>query len=211
MILLLKWVHFSEQICSIHNCTFQITNFGEKKSEKRAQRLVHSSSGKFVSVELEWSKSSTFLFWINGLRQSIPHEISSRLVDQSIHCAAGSAISDTVGLQLRWRRRRLSRFADLAAGERNLVIGLDGLQRVTFSGATLSSSSVVTISCICWANPSTVVEGFVNNADSRRDAWNFSRSILLMRLEATGTAGTIGVTGIWRVAVIQHHLCIIHS
>ena len=46
----------------------------------------------------------------------------------------------------------------------------------------------------CWAKPSTVVGGFVNNADSRRDAWNFSRSILLMRLEATGTAGTIDIT-----------------
>ena len=188
---------------------FKLRILETKKSEKRAHRLVHSSSGKIVSVELECSKSLTVRHFcvgstdsdsrsrMNSVRDSL---ISRFAVRQDLRYATRSD-SSLVDFQAR-SRRRISRFADLAAGERNFVIGLDGLRRVTFSGATLSSSSV-TISWICWANPSTVIEGFVNNADCRRDAWNFSRSILLMRLEATGTAGTIGVTGIRRVAMMR--------
>ena len=180
-----------------------------KKSENRVHRLAHSSSGRIVSVELEWSKSFTvrhFCFGsvdsVNRSRmKSVRDSLIRRLaVRQALRYATRSD-SSFVDFQMR-SRRRLSRFADLAAGERNFVIGFDGLRRVVLSGATLSSSSV-TISWICWANPSTVVEGFVKSADSRRDAWNFSRSMLFMRLEATGTAGTIGVTGIWRVATMR--------
>ena len=38
---------------------FKLRILETKKSEKRAHGLAHSSSGRIVSVELEWSKSLT--------------------------------------------------------------------------------------------------------------------------------------------------------
>ena len=163
---------------------FKLRILETKKSEKWAHRLAHSSSGRIVSVELEWSKSLTVRHFCFGSTESDSRSrmnsvwdslISRFAVRQDLRYATRSD-SSLVDFQIR-SRRRLSRFADLVAGERNFVIGFDGLRRAILSGATLSSS-FVKISWICWVNSSTVDKGFVNNTDSRRDAWNFSRSIL---------------------------------
>ena len=110
---------------------FRLRILETNKSEKRAHRLVHSSSGKIVSVELECSKFSTVRHFCFGSTDSgsrsrmnsLPDSLISQFAVQQDLRYATRSDSSFVDFQTH-SRRRLSRFADFAAGERNFVIDL---------------------------------------------------------------------------------------